>query len=456
MKTMKKLASLIMALAMVLALAVSVSAEEKTGSITVNKAIDGKTYTAYRIFVIDSMNDDGTMYSYKINEGWEDFFKDGAKGAGFVEVSTLNPVYVNWVDGKTADQIAQFAKDALEYAKGKNMVGTDATKEGETVIFKDLPLGYYLIDSSVGALCSLNVNAPAATIEEKNSVPAVVKKAGDGKDKEEIIVEAGEDVPFTVTITVGKGAVNYKLHDKMTAGLKLNDDSIKVTGIEASQYTVQETPDDGDDLTISFVDGIDEGTEITVTYTAKVTSSDLSADPAKNGAWVTYGDDGDDPTPPSEVKVYNAKFTVTKVDGSDQALAGAGFVLQSSEGYYKRADDGKSISWVPSIAGATELKSTVDSNEMVFTGLAAGTYTLIENTVPDGYNKAADVSFTITDVVSAENLVQQSQKVVNQTGAELPETGGIGTTIFTAVGSVLMIGAAILYITKKRSEDCAN
>lgn len=455
MKTMKKLVSLIMALAMVMALAVSASAAEKTGSITVNDPIDGKTYTAYRIFVIDSMNDNGTMYSYKINEGWEDFFEAGAKGAGFVEASTLNPVYVNWTGGYDAEIVAQFAKDALEYAKAKKMTGTDATKEGETVIFKDLPLGYYLIDSSVGALCSLNVNAPDATVNEKNSVPTIVKKAGDGKNKEEIIVEAGEDVPFTVTITVGKGAVNYKLHDKMTAGLTLNANTITVTGIEEGKYTVQSTPDAGDDLTISFADGIAEGTQITVTYTAKVTSDELSTSPAKNGAWVTYGDDGDDPTPPAEVKVYNAKITVNKIDGEENPVAGAGFVLMNEKGQYYKITN-KEVSWVGSIDDNELTLTTVTNNVVNFTGLPAGKYTLIEQVVPDGYNKAADISFEVkSDDVTEENLVFVTD-VVNQTGAQLPATGGIGTTIFTVAGSVMMIGAAILYITKKRSEDCAN
>ena len=84
-----------------------------------------------------------------------------------------------------------------------------------------------------------------------------------------------------------------------------------------------------------------------------------------------------------------------------------------------------------------------------FTGLVNGTYTLVETTVPTGYNKAADSTVTIADTDFNAN-VSASATVVNNQGTELPSTGGIGTTIFYVVGSILVVAAGVLLITKKR------
>ena len=89
-----------------------------------------------------------------------------------------------------------------------------------------------------------------------------------------------------------------------------------------------------------------------------------------------------------------------------------------------------------------------------FTGLAAGTYTLVESTVPAGYNKAADSTFTVDAVTeegatTAANL-EQTAEITNESGAELPSTGGMGTTIFYALGAVLVIGAGVLMVTRRR------
>ena len=85
-----------------------------------------------------------------------------------------------------------------------------------------------------------------------------------------------------------------------------------------------------------------------------------------------------------------------------------------------------------------------------FTGLVDGTYTLVEKTVPSGYNKAADSTFTIAaSDYTSDNLVQTAE-VINNSGAELPSTGGICTTIFYIIGAILVIGAGVLLVTRRR------
>ena len=95
--------------------------------------------------------------------------------------------------------------------------------------------------------------------------------------------------------------------------------------------------------------------------------------------------------------------------------------------------------------------SDAEGNVPAFTGLCDGTYTLVEKTVPAGYNGAADVDITIAGRnFTAENLIQ-SATVVNKEGPALPSTGGIGTTIFYIVGSVLLLAAAIVLIARRRT-----
>jgi LPXTG-motif cell wall-anchored protein len=215
-------------------------------------------------------------------------------------------------------------------------------------------------------------------------------------------------------------------------------------------YTIKATPDTGDTLTITFADGIAENTKITIKYVGTVNSDALTVDTGKNTARVDYGDENsNNHTPDSETNVYNAKFTVTKKDGKDQPLAGAGFVVKNADNkYYKK--DGTVVSWVTDIAQATEYTSNASGVVESFTGLVDGTYTLVEKTVPSGYNKAADSTFTIAaSDYTAANLVQTAE-VINNKGAELPSTGGIGTTIFYVIGAILVLGAGILLVTRRR------
>ena len=108
---------------------------------------------------------------------------------------------------------------------------------------------------------------------------------------------------------------------------------------------------------------------------------------------------------------------------------------------------------------------------VTFTGLNAGTYTLTETVTPPGYNTAAPITFTISAIQNGSSQFEGGSitwssdnanitldaangvfdtAVVNQAGAVLPSTGGMGTTLFYIVGSVLALGAAVLLVTKKR------
>ena len=187
-----------------------------------------------------------------------------------------------------------------------------------------------------------------------------------------------------------------------------------------------------------------------IKYTATVNSDALTVDPANNTAYLSYGhEDGENHTPTVVTEVYNAKFDVLKNDDKGQPLAGAGFVLKNKDNKYYKIENGV-VSWVDSIDDATEKFSGNDGKVPAFTGLANGTYTLVEKTVPDGYNGAADQTFTIAEHDYTTANLEQKATVVNKEGAVLPSTGGIGTTIFYILGGILAVGAAVVLVARKR------
>ena len=235
MKLFKKIAAIMLSIMMVLGMASVVSAEGAgatatpgTGKITITNAIPKQTYEIYRILELESHNMTTGNYAYKATSAWKSFIE----GTGIKDVYvTINNDYVTWKEEANA---AEFAQKALKYANDNRLTfdqketAPDATA-GETtseVTFSTLPLGYYLVDSNVGALCSLNTTNPTATIQEKNGVPSVEKKvqedskvnAADEWGKSNT-ADIGQTVNFQTTITAQPGAQNYVLHDKMDAGL---------------------------------------------------------------------------------------------------------------------------------------------------------------------------------------------------------------------------------------------
>ena len=159
MKLIKKIAAIMFAFMMVVSMSCNVKAEDtegvydqNDGSITITGALQGQTYTIYEMLKLESFS--GTNYSYKIADGWEDFFKEGAEGAKYMQKDANG--YVSYKTGKDTDaDRREFAQKALAYATKTSGINTknESTKENEnSVTFKDLPLGYYLVGSTTG-LC---------------------------------------------------------------------------------------------------------------------------------------------------------------------------------------------------------------------------------------------------------------------------------------------------------------
>lgn len=471
MKNMKKLFSLALALVMMMALVVTAGAQS-ANTITIKDAYPGNTYTAYKILELDGVATGAQ--SYKIVNGWAEFFTTGygagtLKGLGEGKENDLTG-YVSWTKDSSYDMVA-FAKEALAFAKANNITaaGTASTSErtdtnynvAEEITINVNGLGWYLVDTTNGSLCSLDVNTPAAVIEEKNEAPSIKKESDNTGDK-----QIGDTVNFTITVTAQKGAQKYVVHDTMGAGLTLNADSIAVTDlVKDTDYTVKTTGlTDGCTFEVVFtetyLDSITAPTQIVITYSA-VINSDAVTQVIDNKAHLDYGDNNHTPeskVDPGDGKKATYVFDLVKTMENKTILPGAEFQLTRVVGgeneTVKFSVNGNVYTVDPN--GTVE---TITAGNVKIQGLGAVEYTLTETKAPEGYNELeAPVTVDLTDkadkLATVENnaWVSGGVHVVNYTGTELPSTGGIGTTIFTVTGALLMIGAAVLFLTKKRSE----
>lgn len=479
MKTVKRALALLLALTMLLAMgAVTVLAASETGSITIDNAVAGQTYTIYEILYLESYNaaEGQEAYSYKATEKWKDFINSDAVKGKYMDVDDEQG-YVTWIKG--AD-VAEFAALAQKYAADKKIVSEGSAKAtSATVKFENLELGYYLVDSSLGTLCSLNTTKPNVTIKEKNAAPTNEKKVEEdsapGTYGSTNDADIGQTVNFQSTIIAQAGAQNYIFHDTMSTGLTfggVTGITLNGTTVDASNYTVKtDNLTDGCTFEVvflqTFCDTLNVNDKIVISYTAALNENAVvGGEGNPNESHLSYSEEGTTTTVPSTTKTYTWSFDVLKYGNNDESktLEGAEFVLLNKDKTkVATVVSGKLTGWadVPAPVDGTitwpeNTVLTTDTNGKIeIAGLDADTYYLREVKAPAGYNVLdKDVEVKITPTVSADGkaltLAAVTTKVNNNTGAELPSTGGVGTTIFYVLGGLLVVCAGVLLITKRR------
>lgn len=449
-------------------------------TITITGAENGKTYSLYKVFDATAAGDK-VAYTYTSKGDADTFLAalQGQKSPFELKKAATGEYGVTLKRDKNAGDVSAFLKEN-ESNLGKP---TNAEAAGGQVVFDKLDLGYYYISTTIGSAVIIQSNNQAVSIADKNEAPTLAKiitaatKAGAttnhvSADGSIAIAESGSVIEYKLTAPIKKSAINYKIVDKMDAALAYGETSLKVMlgsdPVTADKYDVtMPAPANNNTLTIAFHNdwlaaNVKSGKDIVVTYSATLDLADHSTASVKNTAQLFYGNK-DDVTPEVSTEVKNASINVIKKAESDTGnnLAGAGFVFKRADGkFYKRDTNG--LSWVDTMDKATELTSN-DQGQLVsgdqvttFHGLANGEYTLIEKTVPAGYNKADDTTVTVNAGAKGgwvDTVFVHQITVVNKAGSLLPSTGGMGATLLYVGGAVLVVGAVVMLVVRRRMSE---
>lgn len=485
MKVSKKLVALLLAVVMVLSMSVVAFAAD--GSITIDNTTVGKDYSIFKVFdaqykVVTTEEtetcpaEDKTVVVYTYSGANAEFLKAlGYATSPFtVEKNLLGTYNVSLKSGVSETAIVEFLS-----VNAANLGGAIDTKtaEASSVTFTGLDYGYYYISSSLGTAVTLDSAIPTAVVHDKNQKPANTDKVIVEEDLDTVIgdystAEFGETIYYAVSLdaTNYDGAskiVKYIAHDELVQGLKNLQFAGKVTvnGEVISNYTDNK---DGT-VTIPWVD--EDGnhlypanSKLCVYYSAVM---DGTKHLAKNKAWYTWVCEDDKEGKSDEDIVVTEAFDI-EIDkyvygSSCNKLAEAKFVLYKlvdGEPLYFASVDGD-IEWVSQKTNADFFTTNTNGFAQIV-GLDLGTYYLEEIAAPVGYNALTEaVKAELTkDTVSYQKIsdgvtynVETGYlliEVPNSTGMELPETGGMGTTIFYVIGGLLLLASGVLFITKKR------
>ena len=494
MKSTRKLASLLLALVMVFALAVTAFAQDVTvtggtGSITISNAAKGETYAIYKLFKA-TVSADGKSIAYtgEIPESLKTYFAADANG------------YISATDAaKNGENMSDGLKAALKtWAKGTTATAA-AESDGSALNFKELAYGYYVVTTTQGEqVISVDSTMPDVTIVDKNSsTPKDLRKTADVDD-----VSIGDTVTYTVRFKTsnyyGAGAdakeiVSYTIVDTLPEFLT----SVNVTSIIVDNDGDDATTDDQANVTAQFADKkinikwydnnqflYNNGATVTITYTAKVTDKAV-IDGAGNAnkvtvTWTTK--DGNQPDPgkfEDEETIFTYAIALKKVNNKGKALPDAVFEFPFYVKSTADADGAYIYAGTTAGEGLTNQITTPENGVIIVKGVKTGSYEIKEVTAPAGYNKLTDpvtvdavktsstTTHTIVYLDENGNVVDKAAKVtevkvdidtiaatpvvvVNKAGTELPSTGGMGTTVFYVLGAILVVGAGVLLVTKKR------
>lgn len=486
MKTLKKAMSVLVSLLMIFTFALPAFADSAT-TYTIKAPANTHQYEIYQIFTGDLS---GNILS---NVKW------GRNGTGTVGNAVDSTIIAELTavnsksDREKLDVVERYAK--------LDSTPVETISNGATY---SAVAGYYLIKDKDGSVSGTDTYTTYivkvvndVTISPKGNVPSFEKKVKDTNDttgatsdwQDSADYDIGDKVPFKLEGTVASNYDDYKtyyfaFHDKAEAGLTFDDTSVKVYvdgNPITTGYNVVTSTTDGDTFDVVFdnlknIADVKANSKITVEYTAtlndkavlgnqgNVNTAHLEFSNNPNEEHSGSGKPGTGNTPDDSVIVFTYQVVVNKTKANGEALTGAEFTLEK----VLKGGGKKTVAVVKNTEGTT----------FTFKGLDDGDYILTETVTPATYNTIEPISFTVTadhkitwngearDAIltslsgntasgkitftPSADKSELTTNVVNQSGATLPGTGGIGTTIFYVIGGLLMAAAAVLLITKKR------
>ena len=511
---MKKLISLVLALALVLASCAVALAEDPSYTISV-KSTDNHTYRVYQVLT-------GTLAdanSKKLgNPVWG---ADAADNTASVD---------DFITSVTASGLTQHEISALVAA------AANTTGNGRGTVDKDHPMsvtpGYYVLvdvteaaNLQPGESLSLSIVEVVRNVEvaAKNGTTTSDKTTGDVNDStgtsesnvDSADYDIGDHIPYTLSATLPSNYADYvkyylQFQDDMSAGLTLDTDSVKIyygdddtTGTAITLTAATGTSYTGGQLYTYTINDVKTaapslvaGNKIYIKYTATLNENAVitsAGNPNKsrvvfsrNPNWDGNGTPDTDETPWDIVVVFTYKTVINKVDQDNKPLTGADFRMDKfikdengTETYNNLTGRWVDVTTLgdqkhPSKTkeSLTKDEKTAENAKFTFAGLDDGYYRLVETATPSGYNTIADIYFTITANHTVEGLQSLSGTdgstftltptvseaklegdIQNNQGTELPSTGGIGTTIFYILGGLLVIGAAVILVARRKAQD---
>ena len=495
--------------------AASATAEETetaaTSTITINNTNAGDEFAAYRL--LNATDGGNNKFAYTLNGKYADSLQQ-------VTGKSTQEDIVSYISGLNETGMRTFADSVYAQIKGQTPDLT-ATAAGDTATMTGA-YGYYLVaqtnlNNDKDAYSLVMVDSAGKNnveITTKKGVPTLTKKVKDRNDtagtdsdwQDSADYDLGDAVPFQLTGTMPDKIANYKtykyvFHDSLSKGLTLNADSIKVYAqqgdneagrvqIDVNSYTVATTDaapataqNDGTDFTVSFEDvkaatangeviTVNANTKIVVEYNATLNKdSKIGAEGNPNEAYLEFSNnpyaDGTGKTTNDKVKVFTFEIDVNKIFKGADAPANdpAQFTL------YKKVNNA-----YVQVGDPIAVKQVNEKWVAPFQRVDDGDYKLVESYVPQGFNKAKDIEFTVSathDVTSDDPTLtvvtitlkgEQAQQgdankgtvavdVENVAGSKLPSTGGMGTTILYAAGAAIVLVAAfgIAFAVRRRN-----
>lgn len=497
MKKLRKIFALLIAMVMVLGMSTSVFAasisveQDSTYAGTTGEA--GRAYTYKEIFhatlsgentsIGGGYDADGTPgtvtaslakgYSYFLNSSettqigqlgtWDATAKTWTKASGnlwfdLTPSADGSKYVVSWASGVPTDtDTAQAAAKWLSTnytAVASGSLTWDATNKKWTAT--DLEDGYYLLSSDTGN--NLIAATGDITVKEKNAYPPIDKTQADEdsatQTNDSKNVAIGDVLTYQAKVTIpatAKVGDTMVVTDTPSKGLTYNND-VTVKANKGNATVAFGTAGTGDAWTATItVTEASKGKDVVFEYTMTVNADALTDGDRINTFKLNYGDNY---TAVPDTVPYTTYFTgIEKVDGEnkDTKLANVEFTLKEGDAEFKvtKGDDGV---YIPDASGSSTV--VTDANGLIkIRGLDNDkTYTLTETKTNDGYN-LLDAPKTLTLVEDKGNAFSTTttfDQIENNKGAVLPSTGGIGTTIFYIIGAILVIGAGVVLVTRRR------
>ena len=496
MKNLKKILALVLVAMMVLSLSVTAFAEEgdapaaETVTITVNRDSSyagdadeaGRAFTWYKVFTavpaedFESSNASGHtdgVANVATGDGQVAYYATAAVATALESeenvwfdvqaIAGSDLSVVTWKEGVATDA------ETLQ-AMAKWLIDNDAYEATGDMTFADgkwtadVEIGYYVLSSDTGD----NVIAATTdiTVNEKNDYPPIFKEEED-EDQitfvdtdtgEPLSVAIGDSIDYTVTVTIPKAAKvgeTIEVWDKPSSGLTYNDDLTVTPATDVTNGTVGTGEIWHKIITVTAAN---KGTEIVFAYTMTINDDALVDLDRMNEATLKYGNNYE--SLPHSVPYTTFFGGIIKTNSDEEPLEGVKFdlfedgeafnVILTDDGYYIPAGAdvvGASNEVVTDADGLIRIRGLDDDKE----------YTLTETETLPGYNMLEeDVTLTLTedkDGAFDEMTADEYQPVVNNAGTVLPSTGGIGTTLFYVIGSILVLGAGVVLVAKKRAID---